>query len=123
MTTRDITNRTLWTEDRIRGLGTLTDLPTAASIFGLSRTLAYELARTSQFPVPVIRAGKRYRVPVAPILAALHLASPPTPNATTDARGEADLTVPDNGAWITTTQSEGPTPSTRAHRNHRQGAP
>ena len=63
----------LWTGKQIRALGTVTDLPTAAAIFGLSRTLAYELARTGGFPVPVIRAGTRYRVPVAAILHTLQL--------------------------------------------------
>jgi predicted DNA-binding transcriptional regulator AlpA len=67
----------VWTEDRIRTLGAITDLPTAASIFGLSRTAAYDLAKADQFPVPVIRVGARYRVPVAAILAVLHL--PPDP--------------------------------------------
>lgn len=70
-------HRRLWTEDAIRALGMVTDLPTAASIFGLGRALAYELAKNDQFPVPVIRVGTRYRVPVAPILAALQL--PPDP--------------------------------------------
>jgi hypothetical protein len=65
----------VWTEQRIRALGAVTDLPTAAHIFGLGRALAYELARSGTFPVPVIRAGNRYRIPVAPILAALHLGS------------------------------------------------
>ncbi len=63
----------VWTEARIRALGAVTDLPTAARIFGLGRALAYELAKNNNFPVPVIRAGSRYRVPVAPLLAALHL--------------------------------------------------
>ena len=72
-------HRRLWTEDAIRALGMVTDLPTAASIFGLGRALAYELAKNGEFPVPVIRVGSRYRVPVAPILAALRLApDPPT---------------------------------------------
>jgi hypothetical protein len=60
-----------WTEDRIRALGVVTDLPTAGRIFGLGRSLAYDLARTGQFPAPVICAGSRYRVPVAGILTAL----------------------------------------------------
>lgn len=64
-----------WTERRIRALGAVTDLPTAAQIFGLGRALAYHLARDGRFPVPVIRAGHLYRVPVAPILATLHLTS------------------------------------------------
>jgi len=69
-----------WTEDRLRDLGVVTDLPTAAKVFGLGRALAYQLARDGTFPVPVLCAGKRYRVPVAAILAALHLA--PAPDST-----------------------------------------
>jgi hypothetical protein len=68
----------IWTAERIQALGAVTDLPTAAAILSLSRTLAYHLARHGRFPVPVLRAGTRYRVPVAPILAALHLPPMPT---------------------------------------------
>jgi hypothetical protein len=63
----------VWTPERIRALGAVTDLPTAASIFNLSRTVAYDLVRQGRFPVPVIRAGARYRVPVAAILTLLRL--------------------------------------------------
>jgi len=73
------TAATVWTEDRIRALGAITDLPTAASIFGLSRSAAYDLVRQEDFPVPVIRVGTRYRVAVAAILAVLHLAPDPPP--------------------------------------------
>ncbi|MGH3657901.1 MAG: DNA-binding protein [Micromonosporaceae bacterium] len=76
----------IWTEQRIRALGAVTDLPTAASIFGLGRSLAYELAKHDQFLVPVIRAGTRYRVPVAAILAALHV-----PAAGLDPTGERSV--------------------------------
>jgi len=64
---------TVWTAPRIRALGAVTDLQTTAAIFGLSRTTAYELAHTDQFPVPVLRFGSRYRVPVHAILTALGL--------------------------------------------------
>ena len=67
----------VWTDADIRALGAITDLPTAASIFGIGRAQAYELAKNDDFPVPVIRVGSRYRVPVAAILAALRL--PPDP--------------------------------------------
>jgi hypothetical protein len=67
----------VWTAQRIHALGAVTDLPTAGAIFGLSRTAAYDLAKQDRFPVPVLRAGTRYRVPVAPILAALHLPAAP----------------------------------------------
>ncbi|WJK33122.1 helix-turn-helix domain-containing protein [Solwaraspora sp. WMMA2065] len=64
---------TVWTADRIRALGPVTDITTAARIFGLSRAAAYELAKRGQFPVAVLRFGSRYRIPVAAILHALHL--------------------------------------------------
>src|SRR4051794_11769274 len=63
----------VWTETRIRALGLVTDVATAARIFGLSRAAAYDLAKRDQFPVTVLRFGSRYRVPVAAILQALHL--------------------------------------------------
>ncbi|MFI7075039.1 DNA-binding protein [Micromonospora sediminicola] len=67
----------VWTEERIRALGAITDLPTAGRVFGLGRALSYELARTDSFPAPVLRVGARYKVPVAGILAALGLRPPP----------------------------------------------
>jgi Helix-turn-helix domain len=63
----------VWTAERIRALGTVTTVPVAAAIFGLSRSVAYDLVKTNQFPVPVLRFGHRYRIPVAAILTALHL--------------------------------------------------
>ena len=62
-----------WTADPIRALGTVTSVATAAAIFGLNRSVAYDLVKDDRFPVPVLRFGNRYRVPVAAILAALHL--------------------------------------------------
>ncbi|GAA5200769.1 hypothetical protein GCM10023322_79350 [Rugosimonospora acidiphila] len=67
-----------WTAERIQALGTVTTVPIAAAIFGLSRSVAYDLIKTDQFPVPVLRFGSRYRIPVAAILAALHLPTSPT---------------------------------------------
>lgn len=61
----------VWTIERIRALGTVTDVPTVGEIFGLSRNRAYELARGNRLPVPVLRVGSRYRVSVAAILTAL----------------------------------------------------
>jgi hypothetical protein len=73
----------MWTAERIRALGVITDLKTAGSIFGLSRAVAYDLARRNQFPVPLIRVGARYRVPIAAILTVLHMVDQP-PNNTRD---------------------------------------
>jgi hypothetical protein len=64
----------MWTVEQVRQLGTTTDVVTAGQVLGLSRNTAYRLARLDQFPVPVLRAGAQYRVPVAGLLAALHIA-------------------------------------------------
>ncbi|MEV8504540.1 helix-turn-helix domain-containing protein [Actinoplanes sp. NPDC051475] len=72
-----------WTAERIQALGTTTSLGTAADIFGISAATAYGLARQGAFPVPVIRVGNRYRVPVAPILAVLGLDPSPADRAAT----------------------------------------
>jgi hypothetical protein len=70
----------IWTEDKVRALGVVTDLPTAARIFGLGRALAYQLAADDTFPVPLLRVGNRYRVPVAAILTALHIPAAALPD-------------------------------------------
>jgi hypothetical protein len=69
----------VWSIERIRALGAVTDLRTAAQILGLSANTAYALARRDAFPVPVIRAGGQYRVPVQAILAVLGVCPPPGP--------------------------------------------
>lgn len=57
-------------------LGVRTDVETAGSIFGLSRTQAYEAVNAGRFPVPTFRIGRRVVVPVAPILVLLRLDAP-----------------------------------------------
>ncbi|MFG1953913.1 helix-turn-helix transcriptional regulator [Micromonospora sp. NPDC048830] len=107
-----------WTAERIRALGAVTDLATAARIFGLSRSVAYDLAKRGQFPVPVLRFGSRYRVPVAAILHALHLpaaddlepASPPPDGDLIPGRRHGWIT-PDRirSPWLPHTPTEGNT--------------
>jgi hypothetical protein len=63
----------VWTPAMVRALGVTTDLRTAAAIFGVSASAAYDAARQGTFPVPLLRAGGVYRVPVAAILIALRL--------------------------------------------------
>lgn len=58
----------VWTTDAVRRLGLTTDVETAAAILGIGRTKAYELAKTNQFPVPLLRSGRRYLVPVPALL-------------------------------------------------------
>lgn len=63
-----MTTRRTWTPEAVRALGVTTDLATGASVLGIGRTQAYELARTDAFPSPLLRVGRQYRVPVAPLL-------------------------------------------------------
>jgi hypothetical protein len=62
----------------IVGLPTVTDLVTVGRALGLGRTKANELARSGQFPCPVIRAGKTWLVPTAGLLSVLGLPAPGT---------------------------------------------
>jgi predicted site-specific integrase-resolvase len=61
----------VWTVAEVRGLGTVTDIETAASVLGIGRTTAYRLAKAKSFPVPVLRVGHRYVVAVENLLKAL----------------------------------------------------
>ncbi|MET8045872.1 helix-turn-helix domain-containing protein [Micromonospora sp. NPDC005215] len=58
----------VWTIDAVRDLGITTNVETAAAILGIGRTKAYELAKTNEFPVRLLRIGRRYLVPVPAIL-------------------------------------------------------
>ncbi|WP_433392921.1 helix-turn-helix domain-containing protein [Micromonospora sp. KLBMP9576] len=58
----------VWTIETVRELGVTTDVETAGAILGIGRTKAYELARTNEFPVRLLRVGRRYLVPVPAIL-------------------------------------------------------
>ena len=65
-------NRRMWTIKQVRALGAATRLVTAASILGVGRSTAYTLAQMGKFPVPLIRLGTRYIVPVHALLKLLH---------------------------------------------------
>jgi hypothetical protein len=47
------------------------DLPTAGRAWGLGRTKSHELARSGEFPCPVLRLGHTYRVTRADLLRSL----------------------------------------------------
>jgi hypothetical protein len=44
------------------------DVPQAARLLGIGRTLAYELVRTDQWPTPVIRMGRLIKIPTGPLV-------------------------------------------------------
>jgi hypothetical protein len=65
--------------DELRALPAVVDLRTAAAVLDIGRTAAYELVRTGQWPTPVLRLGRRIKVPTAPLLALLGLSTPLPP--------------------------------------------
>lgn len=67
-----------WTEAEVRALGVRTDLVTAGEVLGIGRTKSHEMARAGEFPVRVLRLGRRYVVPVAGLLTALGLSEQST---------------------------------------------
>jgi len=62
-----------WTADQVRALGVRCSVEDAGSILGVSRGVAYELARRDELGVPVLRVGRRMVVPTAPLLSVLHI--------------------------------------------------
>lgn len=61
-----------WSSEEVRALGLHTTVELASDIFGISRSHGYELIRRGEFPVEVLKIGKRLRVPIRPILELLH---------------------------------------------------
>lgn len=56
------------TRDELLALPPVVDVATAAAVFGLGRSAAYELVRTGQWPTPILRLGRHIRVPTLPLL-------------------------------------------------------
>ncbi len=65
------------TREELLALPAAIDLVTAARALGLGRTLAHDLARRGEFPVPVLRAGRLYRVATARVLELLAIDTEP----------------------------------------------
>ncbi|MFJ7281079.1 integrase [Kitasatospora sp. NPDC098663] len=57
-------------------LPTCVNLDTANQALGLGRTTGYALARSGQYPVPLIRAGRAYRVSTIEVAKLLGLTVP-----------------------------------------------
>lgn len=76
-----------FTEEELRALPPVVDLPTAGRAFLLGRTTSYQLARAGTFPCPVLPLGHRFRVTKVNLLAALGIEVPAA--ATAVASGDA----------------------------------
>jgi len=61
--------------DEIRALPPVLDVATAGRLLGLGRSAAYDLILAGEWPTPVLRLGRRLRIPTAPLLALLGLST------------------------------------------------
>lgn len=68
-------------EQELLRLPVAVDVPTAGRVLGLSRNTAYRQVRQGTFPLPVIRAGRQYRIPRAAILQMLGMTDPSSSSA------------------------------------------
>jgi excisionase family DNA binding protein len=57
--------------DLLRTAGPTMSLTEAATVLGIGRSTAYELARRGEWPTPLLRLGRQYRVPTAQLTALL----------------------------------------------------
>lgn len=62
-----------WTAEQVRALGVTCSVEVAGSVLGCSRGVAYELARRGELGVPVLKLGRRYVIPTAPLIRLLGL--------------------------------------------------
>ncbi len=65
------------TEDEVRALSVVVDLPTAARVLGLGRNAAYELVRSGAWPTPVLRFGRLIKVRRTSLLELLGMTDEP----------------------------------------------
>lgn len=56
------------TKEELDALPPVLDVPTAAQVLDIGRSLAYDLIRRDEWPTPVVRVGKLIRIPTAPLL-------------------------------------------------------
>lgn len=54
--------------EELAALPALLDVPDAARVLGIGRSLAYELVRRGEWPTEVLRIGKLIKIPTAPLL-------------------------------------------------------
>jgi hypothetical protein len=72
-----------WTTAAVQSLGMTTDVETAGLILGIGRTLDYELVQRDEFPVRLIRLGRRVVVPIPELLKLLGVPDSACPGSTT----------------------------------------
>lgn len=58
----------VFTIDAARKLPATVDVETAGALLGIGRSKSYQLAKAGEFPVRVLRIGRRYLVPTNVLL-------------------------------------------------------
>jgi hypothetical protein len=56
------------TRDELAALPTVLDVPTAAKVLGIGRSLAYDLVRRGEWPTQVLHVGKLIKIPTRPLI-------------------------------------------------------
>jgi hypothetical protein len=69
-----------------------TDIPTAAAAIGFGAALGYDLASRDEFPVRVLRLGRKLLVPTADLVAYLGISPVPASEAKAAAQESTRLT-------------------------------
>jgi hypothetical protein len=91
--------RRVWTPAEVIALGVRTDVPTAGEILaGLCRDEAYRSVKRGDFPVPILKVGRRLVVPVAPILELLGIKPDDQPPSGPAARNPDLAFAPDSSS-------------------------
>lgn len=65
----------VWTIEAVKNLSATIDVETAGAILGIGRSKSYELAKADEFPVRILRIGRRYIVPTKAILDYLEISA------------------------------------------------
>ena len=71
-----------------------TDIPIASAILGMGANLGYQLAAAGEFPVRVLRLGRKLRVPTADLLVVLGLSPVPIPDVSTQDLVDSSASTP-----------------------------
>ncbi len=77
------------TRDELDALPPVLDVPTAAKVLGIGRSLAYDLVRRGDWPTPVLHVGKLIKIPREPLIRLIEgpgTADVPAADASVDAR-------------------------------------
>ena len=64
--------------DQLAALPPVLDVPAAAKVLGIGRSLAYDLVRRGEWPTQVLHIGKLIKIPTEPLVRLLGVVTTPT---------------------------------------------